>query len=97
MKQCPLSRRRVKGTIKGPEVIKLKNVDVSMKILTYTIVGKDGNEQLDFEIYYADYLDDYGRQGLSLVKYDEKLKDFATSKKKKKNFLILVTSYQNVY
>eukprot|EP01080_Neovahlkampfia_damariscottae_P006686 gene6686-10851_t len=76
--ECPSSRRKLKGTIKGPEVIKLKNIDIGMKTLTFTITGKDGNEKLDFDIYYADYLDDYGSQGLSLVKYDEKLSDFAT-------------------
>jgi hypothetical protein len=78
LKECPTARRKLKKTIKAPPVIKLTKIDIFTKELVFSFVGKDGNESLDLTIYYSDYLEDFGNQGFSILKYDEKLKDVVT-------------------
>jgi hypothetical protein len=64
--------------MKAPAVIKLTKIDILAKELVFSFVGKDGNESLDLTVYYSDYLEDFGNQGFSILKYDEKLKDVVT-------------------
>jgi ubiquitin-protein ligase len=79
MNSCPTSRRKLKGVSKGPPVLKLLEITSDTKIIKYSIVG-DANkkEELEFLVYYADYLEEFGDQQLSITKYNEKLKDFVS-------------------
>jgi ubiquitin-protein ligase len=79
MNSCPTSRRKLKGVSKGPPVLKLLDINTDTKIIKYSIVGDSNKkEELEFFVYYADYLEEFGDQQLSITKADEKLKDFVS-------------------
>ena len=76
LEKCPTSRRKFKGVLQGPPVVKIKEIDTTMKIITFQMPGITSKDTLEFELYYADYLEEFGDHRLLITKFDEKLKDF---------------------
>eukprot|EP01080_Neovahlkampfia_damariscottae_P003070 gene3070-5240_t len=76
LENCPTSRRKLKGVSLGPPVIKIKEIETQMKLITFQIPGKGSKDFLEFSLYYADYLEEFGDHRLLITKYDEDLKGF---------------------